>query len=84
MAPDEVWQEEDLLQVIVRETSKSRIQQERELQKEGLAKAQVSEFTSFDWGSFFFSRQPVTIFLDSRLAQRKTSMARATTNAAMK
>ena len=55
MAPDEVWQEEDLLQVIVRETSKSRIQQERELQKEGLAKAQVSEFTSFDWGSFFFS-----------------------------
>lgn len=55
VAPDELWEEEDLLQVIVRETSKSRIQQERELEKEGLAKAQVSEFTSFDWGSFFFS-----------------------------
>jgi flagellar L-ring protein precursor FlgH len=55
VAPAELWEEEDLLQVIVRETSKSRIQQERELEKEGLAKAQVSEFTAFDWGSFMFS-----------------------------
>ena len=55
MGAPEVWEEEDLLQVIVRETSKSRIQQERELQKEGLAKAEVSEFTSFDWSSFVFS-----------------------------
>lgn len=55
MGPAEIWQEEDLLQVIVRESSKSRIQQERELEKQGLAKAEVSEFASFDWSSFTFS-----------------------------
>ena len=55
VAPDEMWEEEDLLQIIVRETSNSKIQQERELEKEGLAKAEVAEFSSFDFGSFSFS-----------------------------
>ncbi|MCH2160704.1 MAG: flagellar basal body L-ring protein FlgH [Phycisphaerales bacterium] len=55
VAPEEMWEEEDLLQIIVRETSNSKIQQERELEKEGLAKAEVGEFSSFDFGAFAFS-----------------------------
>lgn len=55
VAPEENWEEEDLLQIIVQETSKSTIQQERELQKEGMAKAEVAEFSSFDFGAFAFS-----------------------------
>ena len=55
VAAEDTWAEEDLLQVIVRETSKSSIRQDRELEKEGIAKGEVSEFTSFDFGAFAFS-----------------------------
>lgn len=55
VAAEESWAEEDLLQVIVRETSKSSIRQDRDLEKEGIAKGEVAEFTSFDFGAFAFS-----------------------------
>ena len=55
VAAEETWAEEDLLQVIVRETSKSSIRQDRDLEKEGIAKAEVAEFSSFDFGAFTFS-----------------------------
>ena len=49
------WAKEDLIQVVVIEQSTEKIDQRRQLDKEGLAKAEVSEFSSFDWGAFMFS-----------------------------
>lgn len=55
VAPDENWEREDLLQVIVRESSQSRIKQDRDLEKKGSIKAEVAKLSSFDFGSFSFS-----------------------------
>mgnify|MGYP003335650216 FL=1 len=52
------WAVEDLLQIVVVEQSTERIDQRRELDKEGLAQAQVAEFTRLNLGSFNFA--PVT------------------------
>lgn len=49
------WAKEDLIQVVVIEQSTEKIDQRRQLDKEGLAKAEVAEFSSFDWGAFMFS-----------------------------
>lgn len=49
------WEVEDLVQVVVVEQSTERIDQRRDLEKEGLAKAEVAEFTDFSLGSFTFS-----------------------------
>ena len=49
------WSREDLVQIVVVEQSTERIDQRRQLDKEGLAKAEVAEFSSFDWGSLAFS-----------------------------
>lgn len=55
VAPEENWEEEDLLQVIVRETSQSRIKQDRDLEKKGLVKAEIGQFATFDFSDFGFS-----------------------------
>ena len=49
------WAAEDLIQVVVIEQSTEKIDQRRQLDKEGLAKAEVGEFSSFNLGSFVFS-----------------------------
>jgi flagellar L-ring protein precursor FlgH len=49
------WAREDLIQIVVVEQSTERIDQRRQLDKEGLAKAEVAEFSTFDWGAFAFS-----------------------------
>lgn len=49
------WAVEDLVQVVVVEQSTERIDQRRDLEKEGLAKAEVAEFSNFNIGSFTFS-----------------------------
>ncbi len=49
------WSREDLIQIVVVEQSTERIDQRRQLDKEGLAKAEVAEFSTFDWGAFTFS-----------------------------
>ena len=49
------WAAEDLIQVVVIEQSTEKIDQRRQLDKEGLAKAEVAEFSSFDWGGLVFS-----------------------------
>lgn len=49
------WREEDLIQIVVIEKSRSKIDQKRELETEGVAKAEVAEFSSFDLGAFTFS-----------------------------
>ena len=49
------WAAEDLIQVVVIEQSTEKIDQRRQLDKEGLAKAEVGEFSSFDWGGLVFS-----------------------------
>lgn len=49
------WAREDLIQIVVVEQSTERIDQRRQLDKDGNAKAEVAEFSSFDWGSFAFS-----------------------------
>lgn len=49
------WAAEDLLQIIVVEQSTEKIDQRRQLEKEGVAQAEVAEFSSFDFGAFTFS-----------------------------
>ena len=49
------WAVEDLVQVVVVEQSTEKIDQRRDLEKEGLAKVEVAEFANFDIGSFTFS-----------------------------
>ncbi|MEE2973541.1 MAG: flagellar basal body L-ring protein FlgH [Planctomycetota bacterium] len=49
------WAAEDLIQIVVVEQSTEKIDQRRQLDKEGLAQAEVAEFSSFDFGSFVFS-----------------------------
>ena len=51
------WREEDLIQIVVIEKSRSKIDQKRELETEGVAKAEVAEFSSFDLGAFTFQPQ---------------------------
>ncbi len=46
------WAVEDLVQVVVVEQSTEKIDQRRDLEKEGLAKVEVAEFTNLDFGSF--------------------------------
>ena len=49
------WAAEDLIQVVVIEQSTEKIDQRRQLDKEGLAKAEAAEFANFNFGGFFFS-----------------------------
>ena len=49
------WAREDLIQIVVVEQSTERIDQRRQLEKEGVAQAEVAEFSSFDFGAFTFS-----------------------------
>ena len=49
------WAAEDLIQIVVVEQSTEKIDQRRQLDKEGLAAAEVAEFSSFDFGNFVFS-----------------------------
>ena len=49
------WREEDLIQIVVIEKSRSKIDQKRELETEGVAKAEVGEFSNFSLGAFTFS-----------------------------
>ena len=49
------WAAEDLIQVVVVEQSTERIDQRRQLDKDGMAKAAVAEFSTFDWGAMSFS-----------------------------
>lgn len=55
VTPPKTWAEEDLIQVIVRETSQSRIKQDRDLDKKGLVKAEVGQFSTFDFNAFGFN-----------------------------
>ena len=49
------WAAEDLIQIVVVEQSTEKIDQRRQLEKEGVAQAEVAEFSSFDFGAFTFS-----------------------------
>ncbi len=49
------WEEQDLVQIIVIEKSRSKIDQKRELETDAGVSAEVAEFTNFDFGSFNFS-----------------------------
>ena len=49
------WQEQDLVQIIVIEKSRSKIDQKRELETDGGVSAEVAEFSNFDFGAFNFS-----------------------------
>jgi len=49
------WSREDLIQIVVVEQSTERIDQRRQLDKEGLAQAEIAEFTRLDLGSAQFA-----------------------------
>jgi flagellar L-ring protein FlgH len=49
------WQEQDLVQIIVIEKSRSKIDQKRELETDAGVSAEVAEFANFDFGAFNFS-----------------------------
>ncbi len=49
------WSREDLIQIVVVEQSVERIDQRRQLDKEGLAQAEIAEFTRLDLGSAQFA-----------------------------